>query len=144
MYRQGLGDCFLIALPRTDGLRRPFFVMIDCGVILGTADPGVKMREVVDDIIAVTKGEIDLLVATHEHWDHLSGFIQAQESFGKLTVHEVWLGWTENPKDTLAKKLKAERDQALASLRLGLSRLQLGAGHDDEAEELRGILEFFG
>ncbi len=84
MYRQGLGDCFLIALPRTDGVDRPFHVMIDCGVILGTSDPGPIMTEVVENIIATTGGEIDLLLATHEHWDHLSGFIQAQEAFDRL------------------------------------------------------------
>jgi hypothetical protein len=145
MYRQGLGDCFLIALPRSDGLDRPFYVLIDCGVILGTPNAASKMTEVVENIISVTAGQIDLLVATHEHWDHLSGFIQAQASFDKLNVHEVWLGWTENPEDALAKKLKAERDQALTALRMGLSRLQIaGAAHSEEADELGAILEFFG
>jgi hypothetical protein len=145
MYRQGLGDCFLIALPRADGVGRPFYVMIDCGVILGTREPGPIMTEVVENIIATTGGEIDLLVVTHEHWDHLSGFIQAQDSFDKLTVHEVWLGWTEDNRDALTRKLKRERDQALTSLRLGLSRMQLaGDTHADEATELGGILEFFG
>jgi beta-lactamase superfamily II metal-dependent hydrolase len=145
MYRHGLGDCFLIALPRTDGVNRPFYIMIDCGVILGTSDPGSIMAEVVENIIAATGGEIDLLVATHEHWDHLSGFIQAQAAFDKLTVHEVWLGWTEDNRDSLTRKLKRERDRALTSLRLGLNRMQL-AGEDqtEEAAELGGILEFFG
>ncbi len=92
MYRQGLGDCFLISLPRSDS-DRPYRVLIDCGVILG----------------------------------------------------EVWLGWTENRNDPLTQKLKAQRDAALASLRLGLSRLQL-AGDEPAAEavELGGLLEFFG
>jgi hypothetical protein len=45
----------------------------------------------------------------------------------------------------LTQKLKAQRDAALASLRLGLSRLQL-AGDEPAAEtvELGGLLEFFG
>src|SRR3954469_343642 len=145
MYRQGLGDCFLIALPRADGANRPFYVMIDCGVILGTRDPGPIMTEVVENIIATTGGEVDLLVGTHEHWDHLSGFIQAQDAFARLKVHEVWLGWTEDNRDPLTRKLKQERDQALTSLRLGLSRMQLaGDAHADDATELGGILEFFG
>lgn len=144
MYRQGLGDCFLVSLPRTDGQQRPYYVMIDCGVILGTADPGTKMTAVVENLAADTQGEIDLLIATHEHWDHLSGFVQAKDTFDKkLKVHEVWLGWTENPKDRLTAKLKEERGKALAALRLGLSRMQL-AGDGDAAAELSGILEFFG
>src|SRR4051794_28176192 len=77
MYRQGLGDCFLITLPRTTG--KPFFIMIDCGVILGTADAVTKMEAVVTDIAQTTHGRIDLLLATHEHWDHLSGFVQATD-----------------------------------------------------------------
>src|SRR5690349_4981734 len=36
MYRQGLGDCFLITLPKQDGKR--WHMLIDCGVILGTKD----------------------------------------------------------------------------------------------------------
>jgi hypothetical protein len=143
MYRQGLGDCFLIFLPRTVGGDRPYTILIDCGVILGTPDPGTIMTRVVDDILATTKGEIDLLIATHEHWDHLSGFIQAKDSFDKLTVHEVWLGWTEDATDPLTRKLKAEKDAALVALRLGLSRLQL-AGDAEASAELGGILEFFG
>ena len=80
MYRQGLGDCFLIALPRSDGSTRPFYLMIDCGVVLGTADPNTIMTKVMDHIVSTTGGQIDLLVATHEHWDHLSGFVQAKPS----------------------------------------------------------------
>jgi hypothetical protein len=145
MYRQGLGDCFLITLPRVAAGERPYTIMIDCGVILGTDEPARKMTEVVDNIFDVTKGEIDLLIATHEHWDHLSGFIQAKQSFDKLKVHEVWLGWTENLADELTAKLKSEKEQALTSLRMGLSRLQLaGAAAADDAVELGGILEFFG
>jgi hypothetical protein len=126
IYRQGLGDCFLVSLPRTDGQPRPYNVMIDCGVILGTPDPGTKMTAVVENIAEVTQGEIDLLIATHEHWDHLSGFVQAKDTFDKrLKVHEVWLGWTEDPKDELTAKLKDEKSKALAALRLGLSRMQL-------------------
>jgi len=143
MYRQGLGDCFLISLPRTDRSGRPFYVMIDCGVVLGTPDPKPIMTQVIEDIVNTTGGEIDLLVATHEHWDHLSGFVQAQEAFDKLKIGQVWLAWTEDPKDELAQELKTEKTQALAALRMGLSQLQL-AGDSEGAEELGGILEFFG
>ena len=78
MYRQGLGDCFLISLPREKG--GVFHVVIDCGVILGTPNAAAKMQAVMQDIIDTTQGKIGLLVVTHEHWDHLSGFLQAQSS----------------------------------------------------------------
>lgn len=145
MYRQGLGDCFLITLPRhgAKGARKVFHIMIDCGVILGTADAATKMTKVVDDIVDATAGEIDLLVVTHEHWDHVSGFAQAEGSFKKLNVHELWLAWTEDPSDPLATRLRHERNNALAALRLGLVRLELG-GDTQTAEEIGGLLEFFG
>src|SRR6478672_6673863 len=48
MYRQGLGDCFLVTLPRQDG--GDFHILIDCGVILGTDCAGARLTEVVDDV----------------------------------------------------------------------------------------------
>src|SRR5215475_3886237 len=84
MYTHGLGDCFLITLPRKDAERDKFFILIDCGVILGTENAVQKMAAVVDDIAETTGNRVDLLVVTHEHWDHLSGFKQAEENFKKI------------------------------------------------------------
>jgi len=143
MYRQGLGDCHLIRLPRTDDPTRDYFIMIDCGVVLGTPEPQKRMIPVVKDIMKTTGGTVDLLLATHEHWDHLSGFIQAQAEFAGFKPHEIWLAWSEDPKDPLAKKLRREKDKALAALRLGASHLQM-AGHSARAADLSSVLEFFG
>jgi hypothetical protein len=142
MYRHGLGDCFLIALPRKKGAD-PYRILIDCGVILGTADVTTTMTNVVEDIVQESGGKIDLLLATHQHWDHLSGFIQAADSFAKLKVGDVWLAWTEDPKDDLANKLRSERHQALASLRLGVGAMRM-AGDADGAGEVEELIGFFG
>ena len=150
MYRQGLGDCFLVSLPQGKG-GRPFYIMIDCGVILGTLDAAKIMTDVVNNIVETTggdfakgtKGKIDLLVATHRHWDHLSGFVQASDAFKQLQIHQTWLGWTENPQDDLAQKLGRERDQALAALQKSVDQLRL-AGASEAADEISGILSFFG
>ena len=83
MYRQGLGDCFLLTFPRE---ARPLYMLIDCGVLLGTEGQNEWMRRVADSIRETTRirrgpsvgQRIDVLVATHEHWDHLSGFVQAE------------------------------------------------------------------
>jgi hypothetical protein len=141
-YRHGLGDCHLVTLY---GARKARYrIMIDCGVILGTPNAGAVMTEVMDDILAATGGSIDLLVATHEHWDHVSGFAQAAESFAKLKVGAVWLGWTEDPKDADAKQLRGERDNALALLRAAAVRMQLDGGGDGEPTLLMSLLDFFG
>jgi hypothetical protein len=143
MYRQGLGDCHLIRLPRSDNPKRDYFIMIDCGVVLGTPQPQQKMMSVVADIVRETDGKVDLLLATHEHWDHLSGFIQARDAFKDFKVDQVWLAWTEDPSDALAQSLKREKQHALAALRLCASRLHL-AGDSSASRDLDSVLEFFG
>ena len=106
VYRQGLGDCILVRVKRTKG--EDFKLLIDCGVVLGTNDAASIMTGVVDNIVEDTKGKIDVLAITHEHWDHLSGFNQAADSFKKLSVGAVWVAWTENPDDELANQLRSE------------------------------------
>ncbi len=142
MYKQGLGDCFLVTLPRAGG--KPFYLMIDCGVILGTSNAGPIMQKVVQDIVDTTGGHIDVLAATHEHWDHLSGFVQAQELFtSKLQFGEVWLAWTEDPKDDLANKLRSQH-QALRMALAGAAAHMGLAGNTTAAQTVTGMLEFFG
>jgi hypothetical protein len=149
MYRQGLGDCFLISLKRSKD-EPDYKILIDCGVILGTPDPATIMTNVVDDIVATTGGKVDLLLATHEHWDHLSGFIQAAESFKRLTVGEVWLAWTEDPADPLAAELRGERKRAMAALQMAANTLRmtgsrsLGSDETASADVISDMLGFFG
>jgi phosphoribosyl 1,2-cyclic phosphodiesterase len=113
IYRQRLGDCFLVTLPRS-GHQGNYHILIDCGVILGTPDAAAKMTEVLQDVASVSSSHIDLLIATHQHWDHLSGFIQAAKTFDAFDVKSIWMAWTENPQDELAKELAGERDPPLA------------------------------
>ena len=140
MYRQGLGDCFLITIPRAEG--PPFYAVIDCGVILGTKDSGRVMREVVEHIIQTTGGHIDLVVATHEHWDHISGFGQARELWNGATVDQVWLSWAEDNSNQLARKLRGEREALKMALQIAASRMGL-AGDAVGSEEVTNLLSFF-
>ncbi len=141
MYRHGLGDCFLVTLPRQDGSN--YFIMIDCGVVLGTSDANTNMAAVVADIVATTGGHVDVLAATHGHWDPISGFVQAADALKSLSFGQVWLAWTEDPNDALAKALTQERSAALNGLRLSANQLRL-AGDDDRATMIGSLLEFFG
>jgi len=143
MYRQGLGDCFLITIPRKKGA--PFYAVIDCGVILGTADAGTIMKEVVEHIITTTNGHIDLLAATHEHWDHISGFGQAKEIWtdrSRLKVDQVWLSWAEDPKNSLAKTLRGERQGMRMALQAAAARMRVG-GNVETADDVSNMLSFF-
>lgn len=139
MYRQGLGDCFLLTFP---GMDRPVFMLIDCGVMLGTEKQVEKMQAVAEDIRATTDGRLDVVIATHEHWDHLSGFIQAKEVFEKIEIGELWLAWTEDPDNELAQKLRRERKAVVAALQRAALRLQ--AAGSPKASALMNLLEFAG
>jgi len=144
MYRQGLGDCFLLTFPRQNGASQPdFYMLIDCGVIGGTQDVSQKMKAVVDDIFRTTGGHLDLLVGTHEHWDHISGFNQVRAVFDKFTISNVWLAWTEDPNNAIAQQLRQGRAARLSALRTALTRVE-GAGFTDQAAGIRQILSFFG
>lgn len=148
MYRQGLGDCLLLSLLRDGG--PPFHMMIDCGVILGTPDAGERLRKVLASVIEETGGHLDVLVVTHEHYDHVAGFLLARDLFAgpedlgaaaRLSVAEVWLAWTEDRSNPLANRLREERAAQLAALRA--MALRLGAAGED-APALAAALGFFG
>jgi hypothetical protein len=141
MYRQGLGDCFLITLPAAAD--KPFYMLIDCGVVLGTPDPATRMKKVVEDITQVTNGEVDVLVVTHEHWDHVSGFVQARNVFDKLKIKQVWLAWTEDPQDPLATRLRQERRSAEKALRMAVNYLAV-SGDNETAQRVDSLVGFFG
>jgi hypothetical protein len=145
MYRQGLGDCFLLAFP-TASPERPFYMMIDCGVVLGTPNPtGTDdepgpMTKVATSLKEATDGKIDLLVITHEHWDHVSGFLQAAEVFRGFAVQDLWLAWTEDPADDLANKLRADFSKDLQALHMAVRR----AANQQAMEPIANLLGFFG
>jgi beta-lactamase superfamily II metal-dependent hydrolase len=122
MYRTGLGDCFLLTLRSDAG--KPVHVLIDCGT--WDTDPATVKRitDAVDDLLAYTGSHIHVLVATHEHWDHCSGFLQRQALFDKVQFDEVWLAWTEDPKDKLATRLKKDYAKTVNQLRLAINRLE--------------------
>lgn len=103
MYRHGLGDCFLLSFPKKGkGLTH---VLIDCGIIGGTPNPSERMAKVAKDVAAESGGKLDVVVVTHEHWDHLSGFAQAEEVWRGVDFENVWLAWTEK-REALTEELR--------------------------------------
>jgi hypothetical protein len=122
MYRHGLGDCFLLTLTSDDNEK--FNILIDCGVLLGTPNAPSIMTEVAKDIKSEVGQKLDVVVITHEHWDHLSGFVQAKSIFDTIEFKEVWVAWTEDKTNTLAKKLRKVREQRKQALQLTLTKLR--------------------
>jgi hypothetical protein len=131
MYRQGLGDCFLVTLPKQDGT--PWRMLIDCGVILGTKDTGARLQEVVSSLADDVGGRVDVLAVTHEHYDHVAAFAGPPKLFcgqhetpekGQLQVGEVWFAWTEDSNDPLGRQLSKARAGQVNQLAAMVAGLQ--------------------
>jgi hypothetical protein len=127
MYKLPLGDCFLLTFPKDRG--GEFRMLIDCGLIKGAPDPEATMTAVAEDIADETKKELDLVLITHEHWDHVSGFKQARDIFKDITFKQLWLAWTEDSDDELARTLRARREARRLTLSAAVRHFQReGAG----------------
>ncbi len=137
MYRHGLGDCFLLTFPRTGS--RPFQMLIDCGALARDAKAMTKVVEHIRDTVrkgyAGAKAKLDIVVGTHEHKDHLSGFNQAREVFDEdFDFGAVWLAWTENLTQPQIRRIKETRKKVAAKLEMAVAKL---SGVD--AERIAGI-----
>ena len=146
MYRQGIGDCFLLTF---EGGDQPRHILIDCGVLSGSPGGKAMIKKIAENIRLETgggKGKLDALVVTHEHWDHVSGFHDAREIFDKMDIKEIWLAWTEDPDNPLARHMKARNQLKLQAVHLALT--QLANAKDPQArfygQGISGLMGFFG
>jgi len=138
---QGEGDCFLLAFRAEDHTAR--YMLIDCGIFVGTSGGAKRLRDVAKDIAKATGNHLHVLVATHEHWDHLIGFHYAGETFGSqdMLIDQVWLAWTENLEgDELAKLLHEKHETALTAL--VTATMQLEALNDPGAGAIKDVLAY--
>lgn len=129
-YCQGIGDCHLLTFPV--GADKSFHIMIDCGIHRSVTGGNAIIDAIVDDIATVTN-RLDVIVLTHEHWDHISGFLSAQQKFkDKFSIGEIWMGWTENPADPQAvefDKFKQAAGDALVTANQKLKNLSALGPH---------------
>lgn len=144
MYRQGHGDCFLMATKDED--EKPFYVLIDCGLKSGSeVFKSQTVDKIIEDIAEATENFIDVLMITHEHEDHVNGFgakrrnDQETPYFDPIKVGEVWLAWTENGDDDDANQLRERFKDTLFGLEAARQKLTGMTGRD--AKELRETLE---
>ena len=108
MYRVGFGDCFLVTFPGRH------HVLVDCGVH-AAGDIGTLDR-VFDDLEAETDRKLAVVIASHAHEDHIAGYLRYADRFGRFTIGEVWLPWSEKRSDPVARGLRAR----LAAVRTAL------------------------
>jgi beta-lactamase superfamily II metal-dependent hydrolase len=135
MYRVGFGDFFLLTVPTKTGAQH---ILIDCGVHAGNIG---SMNACVQDLIKETNRKLALVVATHYHADHLSGFASNYDEFAEFEVGMVWITNRLDPNNKSAAKFKAQI-RSLAGqlqLRLGARTDEAGKQAQDKVQNALGI-----
>lgn len=132
----GLGDCFLLTLPGKTKDDR-YYVLIDCGLFVGSQDCAVRLQCTAQHILQSTSGHLHAVVLTHEHYDHLSGFQLAWDIFDQFEIDELWLSWIENPTDPKASELRLGQRARAHALREMVSQVRLGLQQQLTAKEIK-------
>lgn len=107
-YNVGFGDCLLLRLTYSNDSQRS--VLIDFGSTqLPQKAPRTHMADIAANIAEASGGKLHMVVASHRHADHISGF--GPEDTGKviegLEPEIVVQPWTEAP------NLKPDAEQPL-------------------------------
>jgi hypothetical protein len=135
MYQVGFGDCFVVSFRYADPLedgRSERHMLVDFGSThgpKGTRKGGPSIVAKAADLIKEdTGGEIDVVVLTHRHRDHLSGFAddEAAAVIRELKPKLVTRPWTEHP--GLPRDATAPLEADAPDDRVGFAQ-HLAAGH---------------
>ena len=124
MYRVGFGDFFLLSLRGDDGA--PRHILIDCGVHAANLH---SIGAAIEQLAIDTGKRLALVIMTHRHADHISGFGSGKDAFAEFTVERVWAPWFENPDNAAAKAIQSKLTALAGALQ---AKLALRAGPDDD------------
>ena len=139
-YQVGFGDCFLLSFHYPDAEKpqnRQRHVLIDFGSTgLPSGTPPDQMMRVAEDIHNQCGGKLHVVVATHRHKDHISGFTTQPDGKGTgniiaaLEPDVVIQPWTEDPNlhdEDLSAFDQKEADKPFAPTAHQLRALQISA-----------------
>lgn len=146
MYRLNeLGDCFLVTFTSASSTSR---LLIDCGSFRNTNRSIKRIREIVAGIAIQAAGApLDVVVGTHQHNDHLSGFVHCETEFTQIGVGQVWLSWLDDPDDAMALELGEAHNNLrlqLATVRDQLASSTIRTSGLRPFEILNDMLGFYG
>jgi len=123
-YQVGFGDCFLLTFSYPNAAKaedRFRHILIDFGSTgLPHGTPPDQMMRVAQDIKTQCGGKLHIIVATHRHKDHISGFTTQEDGSGtgdiiaQLSPDVVIQPWTEDPEahDPVINSPKAKKDES--------------------------------
>jgi len=97
MYQVGFGDCFLLRFEYAGQAEPARHILIDFGTRQLAA--GLDLADVAGEIDARTGGGPDVVVLSHRHQDHMSGFggSGTDAVVGRWKPRLVVRSWTEDP-----------------------------------------------
>jgi beta-lactamase superfamily II metal-dependent hydrolase len=115
MYNVGFGDCFLLFIPTQNGERT---MLLDCGKHM-SSKTGHAISDAAEDIVRTVgnsgRPRLDVVVATHRHYDHISGF--DLKLWDEVEVGEVWMPWTEEVGDPEADRIRHNQNRFAEALK---------------------------
>jgi len=124
MFDVGLGDCIYCRIPKAHDSGRDFHILIDCGT-LSSADYLTEAVKNLNPLLPLIAGKrhVDLLVVTHEHKDHMTGF--GMKLWDGLSFGAIWMSAAmdlAHPEAKRAQKLHSFAARAMArAVRLKLA-----------------------
>jgi beta-lactamase superfamily II metal-dependent hydrolase len=126
MYRVGFGDFFLLSLQTPAGQKH---ILIDCGVhACDIHSINAAIARMAED----TGRELALVMMTHRHADHISGFAKCKDVFSQFTVEQVWMSWFEDPSDKVAANF--QKNLAMVAEQMKLALAARNRPEDDELD----------
>jgi hypothetical protein len=127
MYKGLLGDCFLLRFFDASDPDRTavadWNVLIDCGVLQFSQNESKLVDRVVDSIARDCGGRLDLVIVTHEHYDHICGFGRGSERFEQITIETLWLAWTERSDDPTAIELRNRHEATRRAMAMAMGMI---------------------
>lgn len=134
LFDVGLGDCIYCRIPKAHKDGRDFHILIDCGTLSSTDYLSAAIENLKPLLPQIDgKRRVDLLVVTHEHKDHMTGF--GMKLWDDLSFGAIWMSAAmdlDHPEAKRAKKLHSfaagAMEQALRlNLALGPQLMELAA-----------------
>lgn len=145
MYRlDELGDCFLLTFRNEKEVSR---MLVDCGSFRNSKASQARLKKIVADIAKET-GEhpLNVVVGTHQHNDHVSGFIHCEDELKAIGVQQVWLPWLDDPQDPAAVEIGREHNNLKVALHSARDKLRALAGSQTKTKlgVVDDMLGFYG
>ena len=126
LFDVGLGDCIYCRIPKGHKDGRDFHILIDCGTLSST-DYLSAAIDTLKPLLPTIDGKrhVDLLVVTHEHKDHMTGF--GMKLWDELSFGAIWMSAAMDLKHPEAKRAQKLHGFAARAMQRAV-RLNLALG----------------